>query len=248
LFGCDGRGDPALEPRLLHDEAEISAYLKAFPYEEYEIYEVPDLGKFYIDDNPALVKKKLRSGKPWEPHLIERLDDHIVPGTTVIDVGAHIGALTVPLAHMVGPEGRVYAFEPQRKLFRELVHNIRINELSNAIPLRFAASAEPGIIEMNPTHRFDGQTQIGMGGDKAEARTIDSFRFSNVSLIKIDVEGHEAAVLKGAKETIQTFHPAIFIEIWKRNLVVVRPILEEFGYSLEKISRHDYVGTFTGSG
>jgi FkbM family methyltransferase len=237
---------PRLAPQLLHDEAEVAVYLDAFPFEEYEIYEVPDLGKFYIDDNPASVKEALRSGKPWEPHIIEEFKKYVVPGTTALDVGAHIGSLTVPLARLVGPKGRVYAFEPQMKVFRELFYNLRLNDLDNAVPLRYAASSEPGIIEMDPIRAHDGRVAIGRGGDRAEARTIDSFGFSDVSLIKIDVEGHEASVLKGAEKTIMTHHPVIFIEVWDKNLGVIRPMLEKLGYSLRQIRTIEYVATFGG--
>jgi FkbM family methyltransferase len=244
--------EPALAAQLLHDEAEIAAYLDAFPFTEYQIYDVPKIGKFYLDDNPAGVKARLRSGQPWEPHIIKELEKHVVPGTTVLDVGAHIGSLTVPLAGIVGPKGRVYAFEPQKKVFRELFYNVKLNELVNVTPLRFAVSSEPGIIEMNPVPRGpggpmrgpDGKVAIGKGGDPVEARTIDSFGFSNVSVIKIDVEGHEAQVLKGAEETIKDFHPVILVEIFERNLDTVRPILNGFGYSLRRITHADYIAMF----
>jgi FkbM family methyltransferase len=248
-FGCHGEVEElALAPQLLHDEAEMAAYLEAFPYDRFQISEVPNLGKFYIDDNPTLVKKKLRSGRPWEPHLIREFEEHVVPGTTALDVGAHIGSLTVPLARLVGPEGRVYAFEPQKHVYRELVHNLRPNELTNAIPLRFAVSSEPRIIEMTPVVIDDGWVRIGEGGDKAEARTIDSFGFFDVSVIKIDVELHEVEVLKGAEETITTFHPVIFVEIGRQNLKVVKTMLAGWGYSLRRLPPWaDYIAVFEAS-
>jgi FkbM family methyltransferase len=231
---------------LLDDAAQMSAYLQAFPTSEYEIYEVPGIGRFYIDENPANVKRRLRAGHPHEPSLVREFERHVVPGTTALDVGAHIGSLTLPLAQRVGLEGHVYAFEPQKKVFRELVYNVRLNELHNVTPLRFALSAEPGIIEMNPTAEKDGQTSIGTGGDRAEARTLDSFGFFNVSLIKIDVEGHEAQVLRGARETISRCHPVILLEIWQPNRVKVMLILKEFGYTVEKVSGFNFRAIFEG--
>jgi FkbM family methyltransferase len=242
--GCHRGQEPALAAQLLHDEAETAAYLDAFPYEQYQIYDVPEIGKFYLDDNPAGVKQTLRRGKPWAPAMIEELEKYVVPGTTVLDVGAHIGSITLPLARMVGPKGRVYAFEPQRQVFRELVYNIELNELVNVTPLRFAVSSEPGIIEMDPIKDRDGIVHIGKGGDPAEARTIDSFGFSNVSVIKIDVEGHEAPVLEGAEETIKALHPVIFVEIWAYKFDEVQPILDGYGYSLRKIKGDDYIAVF----
>ena len=246
--GCDSEKRLApLDAQQITDDPELVAYLDAFPHEKYEVLEVPGVGKFYVDDNPALVKEAIRNGKPWEPHIILEFVDYVVPGSTVLDVGAHIGSLTIPLALLTGPEGRVYAFEPQRKVFRELVYNLWINELDHVTPLRLAASSEPGVIQMDPIDGFDGRVSIGEGGDTAEARTIDSFGLSDVSLIKIDVEGHEIDVLRGAQETIATSHPVILLEIWRENLEAVNTELVALGYELRRIVGHDYIAEYSGS-
>jgi len=197
-----------------------------------------------LDDNPALVKKQLRAGKPWEPEALELFSKYAVPGSTALDIGAHIGSLTLPLARSVRPDGMVYAFEPQKKIYRELVKNLELNNVKNAVPLRFAVGAQHLVIEMTPTQGRDGTMQVGAGGDKAEMRSIDSFVFSNVSMMKIDVEGYELPVLKGAKRTIQKWHPAILIEIpgfyhsktlppnQKEQIDGVRSFFEQNGYRL----------------
>ena len=264
LFSCnsDTSGpvqSPALQSLLLHDQAEIDAYLDVFPSQEYEIFEVPAIGKFYLDDNPAAVKKALREGRPWEKHVMEEFKKYVVPGTTIIDVGAHIGSHTITLARLVGPYGHVYAFEPQKKIFRELVYNLKLNETNNVTPLRFAISSNLSIVEMNPVKGPDGQVEIGKGGDSVEARTIDSFGFSNVSLIKIDVEGHQVHVLKGAERTIREYHPLIIIEITeahkydqlprfkKRRVDETKALLDSFGYHYRTIRPnrgHDYVAFY----
>ncbi len=237
------KGEPALAPQLLFDADEIAAYLDEFPKGDYQIAEVPGLGKFYVDDNPSLVKKTLLSGKPWEPYVIEELEKHLAPGDTVLDIGAHVGSLTVPMARLIGPEGTVYAFEPQKKIYRELVHNLKLNELANAVPLRFAISSKAGIVEMTPAIAHDGRVRVGTGGDRVEARTIDSFGFSDVSLMKIDVEGYEVEVLRGAEKTIDAFTPVIIIEIRQSNLEIVTSILKRHGYTERQISPWDYIAT-----
>ena len=252
-FGCWNEAEePTAAAQLPDFDAGTEAYLELFPYEQFQISEVPDLGKFYVDDSPTLVNKKLRSGRPWAPHLIAQFRKHVVPGSTALDVGAHIGSLTVPLARLVGREGRVYAFEPQKEVFRELVHNLRLNELANVTPLRFAVSSQPGTVEMSPVFIDAGWTRIGKGGEKVEARTIDSFGFSDVSLIKIDVEGHEVEVLKGAEETVSTLHPVLLVEIKPRNLEVVNRMLKAWGYSLRRVDKNaprnrDYIALFGSS-
>ena len=220
LFGCES--EPAnpnriaissLAPRLLQDTAETEAYLAAFPEADYEIAEVAGVGRFYIDDNPAWVKREIRAGRAWEPATKQAMAETVTHGSTALDIGAHIGSHTLTLARLVGPQGVVYAFEPQRKIHREMVKNLELNRIRNAVPLRFAVGNAHEIIEMTPTHDFDGRMHVGRGGDAAELRTIDSFGFQNVSFMKIDVEGFELEVLKGAVETIEKWHPAIVIEI-----------------------------------
>jgi FkbM family methyltransferase len=156
-----------------------------------------------------------------------------VPGSTALDIGAHIGSLTLPLARLVGPGGVVYAFEPQKKIYRELVKNLELNNIKNVIPLRFAVGAEDRVIDMTPTVGRDGTMRVGGGGDRAEMRTIDSFDFSNVSMMKIDVEGYELPVLKGAQRTIRMWHPAILIEIVQ--IDDVKAFFKQNGYSLSEV-------------
>ena len=63
--------------------------------------------------------------------------------------------------------------------------------------------------------------------------------------MKIDVEGHEIPVLRGAEKTINAFHPVIIIEIWKEAREVVIPILEGYGYSLRWLEpTHEYIATY----
>ncbi len=254
------RAEKALEPRLLRDTDELDRYIEAFPRQLYRVVEVKMVGSFYLDDNPALVKRHLALGLPWEPHVLVLFARHARPGSTAIDVGAHIGSLTVPLGRAVGPEGKVFAFEPVKKVYRELVHNLRLNGAKNVKPLRFAVGARNQVIEMEPMASLDGRTGVGEGGDKVELRTLDSFEFKDVSLIKIDVEGFETEVLKGAERTIRTWHPAIILEIMHAHLYnelapaerarvdETRKLLELYGYVISQIQRdmHDYLALYAG--
>jgi len=250
-----------LEPKLLLDTEEIEEYLRLFPQEKYEIFDVQNLGSFYLDDNPASIKKGLKSGKSWEPDVKETILRYTLLGSTALDVGAHIGSHTLTLAKSVGHKGVVYAFEPQKKVYRELVKNLELNRIENVVPLRYCVGSTHEVIEMNPTDIRDGRTRVGKGGDKAELRTIDSFNFSNVSMIKIDVEGFQIPVLLGGLQTIRTWHPAIIIEIlggnryeqllprFQKDVDTTRQILEQLGYELTLISCEggcDYLALYKG--
>ena len=137
-------------PLVLHDTRETRDYLNAFPVSAYRKYGVPDAGHFFIDDVEDSIKAVIVAGLQWEARNVEMLEKHVEPNSVVVEVGAHIGSHTVLIARMVGPCGRVYAFEPQRKLYRELHRNLALNGITNVVPLKFAVGAgDARIIEMN---------------------------------------------------------------------------------------------------
>ena len=260
--GCDrsGYGPPkayeplpmiASLPTVLVDTEELRDYINAFPISSYERHEVPDAGHFFIDDAEDVIKQVIVAGRQWEAHTIELCERHIKPGTVVLEVGAHIGSHTVPISRLVGPWGRVYAFEPQRKIYRELHHNLALNGVTNVVPLRYAiGSGEARVIEMNPpTPGNEGGTGVGASGDRAELRSLDSFRFERVSVLKIDVEGHENEVLAGASETIRQNRPVILIEIAGGHWYETAPpeILDQIHGTWKKIEAFDYTVTHVGA-
>lgn len=232
-------GEPRLEPLLLDDHEAIAHYVAAFPATEHRIVETPRkpadcllqgwlqcvriwwrtpyIGRFFVEPPPRdAIKNFMIAGYVWEPHIVASIAHHAAPGSVTLDVGAYMGTHAVLMGRMVGSMGRVYAFEPQRKMFRELHHNVRLNGLDDVVvPLRYALGAENAIVEMDPPrHGFhEGGVAVGAGGDRVELRTLDSFGFNDVSLLKIDVEGAEDAVLAGAAETIRVNKPVLLIEI-----------------------------------
>ena len=242
-------------PELLDDLDETRRYLNAFPLADYQRYDVPDVGSFFVDDPADMIKQVIVAGDKWERHSFDLLDEHIVPGSVVVEVGAHIGTHTVRIGQLVGPWGRVYAFEPQRKIYRELHHNLALNGVTNVVALRMAiGSGDTRIVEMNPaTPGNEGGTGVGAGGDAAELRSLDSFGFERLSVLKIDVETYENEVLDGAEETIRRTRPVILIEIMggedpdtasaevRAKIQVTRGKLEAFGYAVTQVFKHDYI-------
>jgi FkbM family methyltransferase len=242
-------------PLVLHDEAEVEAYVAAFPANEYRVYEVAGLGRFYVDDPEERIKKVLVAGQKWEEHIEEVLERYVRPGSVALDVGAHIGTHTLTLARLVGPSGRVYAFEPVMKSYRELYRNLELNGVTNVVPLRYALGKGPAsVIEMDPIHPGEeGGTSVGRGGDRVELRTLDSFGFEQVSLIKIDVEGFELPVLDGAEDTIRRNRPVLIVEIMggydyetappaaRVQIDVTRWKIAGLGYRVEHVKKQDYL-------
>ena len=141
----------ASSPLVLHDEAEVRTYLNAFPVDQYRRYEIRGVGYFYVDDGSDLIKRFVVEGRQWEKHIVKLLREHVKTGMVVLDLGAHIGTHTILMSKLVGPWGRVYAFEPQKKIYRELYHNIHLNGANNVKALRYAIGQGPAqLVEMNP--------------------------------------------------------------------------------------------------
>ena len=262
VAACDAPPPPykpmpviSVSPALLDDREETRRYLNAFPLADYQRYDVPDVGSFFVDDPADMIKQVIVAGDKWERHSFDLLAEHIVPGSVVVEVGAHIGTHTVRIGELAGPWGRVYAFEPQRKIYRELHHNLALNGLTNVVAMRMAiGSGATRVIEMNPTTPGnEGGTGVGAGGDAAELRSLDSFHFEQVSLLKIDVETYENEVLDGAVDTIRRNRPVILIEIMGgtdletaspdvlEKIAVTRGKLEALNYSVSQVFKHDYV-------
>ena len=140
-------------------------------------------------------------------------------GDVVIEVGANIGAHTLYLSKLVG-NGYVFAFEPQRLVFQNLCANLAINSISNVFAYQEAISNGNGTIII-PECNFKENNNFGginientKNGTTVNRQKLDNFlnKIDRLKLLKIDVEGMEILVIKGAKELIKKFRPIIYIE------------------------------------
>ena len=150
-------------------------------------------------------------------------------GDQVLDIGAHAGWYTRVLSKAVGPEGRVYSFEPIPPTFALLSFCVRCLRMRNVVLFNYAASRESGRAMMTvpeyPTggENFYQASLVAEAGAAAslrrvavELRAVDSVLPASarpIAFIKCDVEGHEAEVLEGAARTIERDRPALCIEV-----------------------------------
>ena len=166
-----------------------------------------------LHPSPDYVSDFIRAaGHPYEfvvlHHLTQRLRD--VESGVIVDVGAMIGNHSQFLAEQL-PAFTIHAFEPwppSRDLLRincagqnVTVHPYALSDWTGESFMR----AEPGNI---------GHAYLTDAGLKVKVRTLDSFHFRDLRLIKIDVEGWEPNVLRGAWATINQWHPLIALEDW----------------------------------
>ena len=186
-----------------------------------KVVDITDLGKICIEKTTKdHIKTSLLRGESWETEHVQYFEKYAKKGSTVLDIGAHIGIHTLRLSKVVGDEGRVHSFEPQSKIYQELLANLNLNKVGNVRAHFVAVGDQNKRISMNlPGFENEGATGIGEGGNRVELRTIDSFHLNDVSFMKIDVEGFEIPVLKGAEQTIRRNNlPVIIIELWQHNI------------------------------
>jgi FkbM family methyltransferase len=157
----------------------------------------------------------------YEPEVRDVLRKHLQPDDIAIDVGANVGWHALMMASRVGAGGRVYAFEPNETTRRRLVAAVDANRLSNVVVDARAVSDRPGPAGFDAPpagHVWDGTGRLSHGAAHAsvECTTLDAFAFSlgidRVKLVKIDVEGWELSVLRGAERLLRTARPVVVFE------------------------------------
>lgn len=182
----------------------------------------------------------------------ELMFSNIKEGMTVIDIGANIGALTLKFAKKVGLPGKVFSFEPSPVNYKRAAKNISLNDFTNITLINQGLGNEKStalLYNVNPNNR--GMLRILQDGgqfdrfetEEVEIDTLDAsmerFSIPRPEFIKIDVEGFEYKVLKGARNTLNRCKPVLFIELDDNNLQeqkstakeVVR-FLKQMGYQI----------------
>ncbi len=177
----------------------------------------------------------------WSEGEAELFRKVVKAGDLVIEAGANVGALTIPLAQIVGDTGSVHAFEPQQDNFECLAWNVR--SLSNVTlwpralasgPYRISHSAiNPGKVCNLGSTEFS--THCGSVATNSQVTTtIDEiFSSASVSFIKADVEGMELEILQGAETVVDRCRPILYVEDDReQNSAALRGWLISHGYRL----------------
>jgi FkbM family methyltransferase len=225
-----------------------------------------NLGPFWAFNNDQNFYFHLKHGGFWEAKLLEDLMPFICKAETILDIGAHIGSHSFVYGFF-NPNAKIYAFEPQKKIYDLLSKNVSIRP--NVIPInkcvghtnmtcnlsRNAKCGENSDIDIcygnGPIMNLGG-VSIGGSGEEVEMITIDSLNLETCDFIKIDVEGAEGLVIEGATETIRKFKPIICFE-WspyldnkpmeeyfhRQRIPTVQELLIKLGYTVFKFLEGD---------
>ncbi len=167
-------------------------------------------GIIELDQSDVVVSGSLALGA-FENTEIELFRQSIKKGSTVADIGANIGYYSVIAGKCVGPIGKVFSYEPEKRNFDLLSKNIQINQLSNVTPIMCALSNKEGVSRLYLDENNKGHHSLVYDKDKKytviETDTLDNslkkYGSPKIDIIKMDVEGAEFLALEGMKETIE---------------------------------------------
>lgn len=197
--------------------------------------------KFFLPNYPEdLIQRFIVKNQDfYEGDILRKLDEYMClpDGAVGLDVGSNIGNHTIYWSKQKKVK-KIYSFEPLRSTFDILKTNIDLNKLNNKVELfnmGLSDKRTKAVIEkfckenIGATHIKD--TPYGdMDVDKLDNIKVKENR---IDFVKIDVEGHEVQVLKGAKETFKKYKPRyVFVESFSDKFKETKRILESYGYRL----------------
>ncbi|MBN8989909.1 MAG: FkbM family methyltransferase [Rhizobiales bacterium] len=207
-----------------------------------------------------VIGRSLRLYGEWSEHELSCLRPYVPAGTTVIDVGAHIGTHTLAFSEWVA-SGSVIAVEPQATVMCLLQANCLLNGLGNVELVKAVCGGRPGVAVVRS---FDS-SNLGATAFKADVSLFGRVRLRlyprlaskdtavpvqrvddlagnrQVSLIKIDAEGMELSVLRGASAVLKTRHPVVFCEQNDTSqLAAMYDFLVGFNYRLYWLETHQF--------
>lgn len=227
-----------------------------------------DQGDFLTFGTDVISNFLFRNGS-WEQSLLT-ITEILLAGVQrplVLDIGANLGAYTIPVAkHIQNSGGTVISFEPQRIIYYQLCGNIFLNRLDNVLAENLAVGDHDGAIELprpnyHHLHNIGGfsvekkyrtlnGTEPSMTGDSDSIPLLklDSMESPrSPALIKLDVEGYELNVIKGAVNFLEAHsYPPILFEAWSQEWFAEEKkdllnFVNSLGYQVSKFGPDDHL-------
>jgi FkbM family methyltransferase len=176
----------------------------------------------------------------YEPDMTRTIEALTVPGAVVVDIGANVGAHTLRFARKVGAAGRVVAYEPMPYAHEKLRRNLQANSFPHVILRQVAlgdCAEQAREVDFRASWRTDGTPRRERA--RVAVRRLDDdladLGVGKVDLVKLDVDGLEASILRGARQMLSRDRPTILIEVSRSHFAEPRSnpleLLSELGYS-----------------
>ncbi|MER6078598.1 FkbM family methyltransferase [Streptomyces sp. NPDC001833] len=230
----------------------IRVHRKKFPYRGYVEIEspyCPPFVMFCVNDDAVAMDTLWNGTFGYEPGTLATWSRLAARNSTIADVGAHVGYFSMIAAH-ANPKAKVHSFEPVDQIHARLSVNVRSNGVQNVKLHQAGVSSEPGWADISV--RFSGNLlstgstlEGGAAPDAQQKRiqllTLDEvFAETRLDLVKIDVEGHEMSVLRGARQVLKRDRPTLVMEaLVDADLNDLVAEFEPLGYDVHWIAEHD---------
>jgi FkbM family methyltransferase len=171
-----------------------------------------------LDPHNGLVDKEIYAKGVWEAEMLREIRTHLTKDSVCLDIGSNIGQHALYISK-VATNGKVYAFDPIKKLTDQITESINKNNITNIEVCNFGLSDKEEVKDIYLNNLNMGNTTFKkrLGASdviKAETKVFDTFwnNRSKIDFVKIDVEGYEYYCLLGMKESIKAYHPKMVIE------------------------------------
>ena len=185
----------------------------------------------------------------FEPSTTELVRKIVKPGMTVMDVGANLGYYTLIFADQVGHSGKVIAFEPVKRYYKQLLWHVEANGFDNCVKafdyglsdktqkVRIAfGNNTSATLHWVSSDQLTGYEQIQL---HSLDKIVSQLMIERIDLIKIDIDGHEPFFFRGAKNVVLKHHPILLVEFAQLNLDrtnedvrILKTTIENLGYTL----------------
>ena len=195
-----------------------------------------DLNKNYVFLSNDAIGNTIKAEGCWEEHITELLVGYIKPNYNCLDIGANFGYHTVTMGLLAKDGGSVFSFEPMILFHHQVNANAHLNGLSNVRVFNNAVGdveeyvfiPEPNTSSNESINHGDTSITKNGNGQQVKMVVIDSLELPVIKFIKLDVQGCELPVLKGAKNKILKDKPVMIVEIEDFQLA-------KFGYTPQQL-------------
>lgn len=210
-------------------------------------------------DPADLVPWSIMVSGNWQPELWSSISNRLSEGSVMLDIGAHIGYFTLKAGAKVGKSGKVIAFEPNPRTLKVLHGNIAASDATNVIVQPIACTDNDRIIAL-----YDSTAEGNSGASSLSVNTasesytdslptysvrgrpiddvVRELGLTRIDLIKVDVEGAETMVIRGAQETLKRFNPIVITEVndsalrdMGSNVEELTALMAKLGYTQHKV-------------
>lgn len=242
-----GSAMPKRFQRSISDFPGVLRILEKISADRY--VEVTSPENYHIVLNPLFHSNLVSAGNldTYEPELRRAITELARPGMVAYDIGANVGVFTFLLARLVGSYGVVYAFEPEQNNFTCLHRSVQLNETTNIRVDKRAIEQTSGTALFDRRGGAFSGRLVGTNTNYQRSTNLTSVQTSSIDdlvreegfsppdIVKIDVEGNEALVLRGMRDTLRSHNPIIVCELHKHlgeSATAVQTILRDNGYSV----------------